>query len=198
MHTLRNADETIIELLRSRNADGVSLLYDKYSGALFGTIVRVVQSKELAEEVLQDTFTKAWRNIDSYDTSKGRLYTWLINIARNAAQAIQEQPKSDDVSLPSEIIFRTRAVRQVTLAKRRYRLAIELQIVDNGPGIPEAIREQIFYPLVSGREGGSGLGLTLAQSFIQQHHGMIEVESQSGRTCFTVLLPIHATQEEHK
>jgi RNA polymerase sigma-70 factor, ECF subfamily len=83
--TPRNADETIIELLRSRNAEGVSMLYDKYSGALYGTIFRVVQSKELAEEVLQDTFTKAWRNIDSYDTTKGRLYTWLINIARNTA-----------------------------------------------------------------------------------------------------------------
>jgi RNA polymerase sigma-70 factor, ECF subfamily len=82
---LRNTDETIIELLRSRNADGVSLLYDKYSGALYGTILRVVHSKELAEEVLQDTFTKAWRNIDSYDAGKGRLYTWLINIARNTA-----------------------------------------------------------------------------------------------------------------
>lgn len=82
---LRNTDETIIELLRSRQSDGVSLLYDKYSGALYGTILRVVHSREIAEEVLQDTFTKAWRNIDSYDTSKGRLYTWLINIARNAA-----------------------------------------------------------------------------------------------------------------
>ena len=82
---LRNADETIIELLRSRDAEGASLLYDKYSGALYGTILRVVHSKELAEEVLQDTFTKAWRNIDSYDTLKGRLYTWLINIARNTA-----------------------------------------------------------------------------------------------------------------
>ena len=82
---LRNTDETIIELLRSRQPDGVSLLYDKYSGALYGAILRVVHSKEIAEEVLQDTFTKAWRNIDSYDTVKGRLYTWLINIARNAA-----------------------------------------------------------------------------------------------------------------
>jgi RNA polymerase sigma-70 factor, ECF subfamily len=81
----RNADDTIIELLRSHKAEGVSLLYDKYSGALYGTILRVVHSKELAEEVLQDTFTKAWRNIDSYDMTKGRLYTWLINIARNSA-----------------------------------------------------------------------------------------------------------------
>ncbi len=63
----------------------MSLLYDKYSGALFGTIMRVVHSQEIAEEVLQDTFTKVWRNIESYDTSKGRLFTWLINIARNSA-----------------------------------------------------------------------------------------------------------------
>ncbi len=160
-----------------------------------------------------------------YDTSlpdltgdREQLIQAILNIARNAAQAMQENGghahasenanasslraensgRREGALPPSEIIFRTRAVRQVTLAKRRYRLAIELQIIDNGPGILEAIREQIFYPLVSGREGGSGLGLTLAQSFIQQHHGMIEVESQPGRTCFTVLLPIHATQEEQK
>ncbi len=79
------ADEQIIELLLQRETSGMSVLYDKYSGALFGTIVRVVRSQEIAEEVLQDTFTKVWRNIESYDTSKGRLFTWLINIARNSA-----------------------------------------------------------------------------------------------------------------
>ncbi|HRP97277.1 MAG TPA: ATP-binding protein, partial [Rhodocyclaceae bacterium] len=69
-------------------------------------------------------------------------------------------------------------------------LALELQVIDNGPGIPEEIRDKIFYPLVTGREGGSGLGLSLAQSFIEQHHGMIELDSRSGHTCFTILLPI--------
>jgi two-component system nitrogen regulation sensor histidine kinase GlnL len=68
-----------------------------------------------------------------------------------------------------------------------------LQIIDNGPGIPSEIRDRIFYPLVSGREGGSGLGLTLAQTFITQHHGMIECESQAGHTCFTILLPIESS-----
>lgn len=111
----------------------------------------------------------------------------ILNIARNAAQALEGS---------GEIAFRTRAVRQATLAKRRYRLAMQLQIIDNGPGIPEAIRDQMFYPLVSGREGGSGLGLTLAQNFIQQHHGTIEVESKPGRTCFTVLLPLHTHIQE--
>jgi two-component system nitrogen regulation sensor histidine kinase GlnL len=105
----------------------------------------------------------------------------VLNIVRNAAQAMKGE---------GEIVLRTRVVRQVTLAKKRYRLALELQVVDNGPGIAEEMRDKIFYPLVSGREGGSGLGLTLAQSIIQQHHGSIEVESKPGRTCFTIRLPI--------
>jgi two-component system nitrogen regulation sensor histidine kinase GlnL len=129
-----------------------------------------------------------------YDTSlpditgdREQLIQAILNIARNAAQALDGR---------GEIIFRTRAMRQVTLAKRRYRLALELQVIDNGPGVPDSIREQMFYPLVSGREGGSGLGLTLAQNFIQQHHGSIEVESRPGRTCFTLLLPLHAHSQE--
>ncbi len=105
---------------------------------------------------------------------------------RNAAQALEGR---------GEIVLRTRALRQVTLAKRRYRLALELQVIDNGPGIPDAIREQMFFPLVSGRAGGSGLGLTLAQNFIQQHHGTIDVDSRPGRTCFTVMLPLHENEE---
>lgn len=105
----------------------------------------------------------------------------LLNVVRNAAQALEGR---------GEIRLRTRIARQVTLAKRRYKLALELHVIDNGPGIPAEIRDRIFYPLVSGRDGGSGLGLSLAQSFIEQHQGMIEVDSRPGRTCFTILLPI--------
>ena len=105
----------------------------------------------------------------------------ILNIVRNAAQALEGA---------GEIHLRTRVARQVTLAKRRYKLALELQVIDNGPGIPAEIRDKIFYPLISGREGGSGLGLSLAQSFIEQHQGMIEVDSRPGRTRFTILLPI--------
>jgi RNA polymerase sigma-70 factor, ECF subfamily len=83
--TLYNSEDDLIQLLKNRNVHAVSLLYDKYSAALFNVILRVVQAKEIAEEVLQDTFTKAWRNIDTYDATKGRFYTWLINIARNSA-----------------------------------------------------------------------------------------------------------------
>jgi two-component system nitrogen regulation sensor histidine kinase GlnL len=129
-----------------------------------------------------------------YDTSlpeitgdREQMIQAILNIARNAAQAMGGQ---------GEIIFRTRALRQVTLAKKRYRLGLELQVIDNGPGIPEAIRDKIFYPLVSGREGGSGLGLTLAQSFVQQHFGSIDVESKPGRTAFIIRLPLAAGNEQ--
>ncbi len=128
----------------------------------------------------------------NYDTSlpdvqgdREQLIQVILNIARNAAQAITAKPVAS-----GEIELRTRVLRQVTLARKRYRLALELQVIDDGPGIPEAIRDRVFYPLVSGREGGTGLGLTLAQTFVQHHHGVIEVESQPGKTCFRIVLPL--------
>ena len=135
-----------------------------------------------------------------YDTSlpeligdREKLIQAVLNIARNAAQAMQEEGPQGQ----GQITLRTRAERQVTLAKKRYRVALKLQIIDNGPGIPDEIRDRIFYPLVSGREGGSGLGLTLAQTFITQHHGMIECDSHAGHTCFTILLPIESTATKY-
>jgi len=112
---------------------------------------------------------------------KEQLIQAVLNIARNAAQALEGN---------GQIEFRTRAARQVTLAKRRYKLALELHVIDNGPGIPEELRERIFYPLVSGRDGGSGLGLTLSQTYVQYHHGTIECDTRPGRTCFTIMLPL--------
>ncbi len=117
-----------------------------------------------------------------------KLIQAVLNIARNAVQAMQAHNTKN-----SKITFRTRAERQVTLVRKRYRVAIKLEIIDNGPGIPAEILDRIFYPLVSGTEGGTGLGLTLAQTFITQHHGMIECESSAGNTCFTILLPIETS-----
>ncbi|MBX9675970.1 MAG: nitrogen regulation protein NR(II) [Methylotenera sp.] len=134
-----------------------------------------------------------------YDTSlpdligdREKLIQAVLNIARNAVQAMQSNG-----TVNAEVILRTRAERQVTLAKKRYRVAIKLQIIDNGPGIPADIRDKIFYPLVTGREGGSGLGLALAQTFVTQHHGMIDCSSQPGNTCFTILLPVETTVMKH-
>jgi len=108
----------------------------------------------------------------------------VLNVARNAAQACQGK---------GEIRLVTRVARQVTLARKRHRLALSLQVIDNGPGIPEELRERIFFPLVSAREGGSGLGLTIAQTFIAQHQGTIECASEPGRTVFAIHLPLQAT-----
>ena len=129
-----------------------------------------------------------------YDTSlpeitgdREQLIQAILNISRNAAQAMQGS---------GEIIFRTRAARRVTLAKKHHQLALELQVIDNGPGIAEDIFDKIFYPLVSGRESGSGLGLTIAQSFVQQHGGTIEVTSRPGHTCFSLMLPLTRKKKE--
>ena len=112
---------------------------------------------------------------------KEQLIQVVLNIVRNAAQAMQGK---------GLIIFRTRIVRQATLMKHRHRLAVMVQIIDSGPGIPQELKDKIFYPLVSGHADGHGLGLTLAQDFVSQHHGAIEFDSEPGRTCFTVMLPV--------
>ena len=128
-----------------------------------------------------------------YDTSipefrgdRAQLIQAVLNIVQNAAQALLPAMAQGNAC----ITLRTRVARQVTFGRQRYRLALELHVIDNGPGVPDAIRERIFYPLVSGREGGSGLGLTLAQTFVQQHHGLIECESVPGCTDFRMLIPL--------
>jgi len=125
-------------------------------------------------------------SIPEFRGDKEQLIQAVLNIVHNAAQALTGRIAAGD----AEIVLRTRVVRQVTLAKVRYALALDLHIIDNGPGIAPGIRDRIFYPLVSGREGGSGLGLTLAQTFVQQHMGMIECESRPGLTDFRILLPL--------
>ena len=112
---------------------------------------------------------------------KEQLIQVMLNIVRNAAQAMHGR---------GTIILRTRIARQVTLMRKRHRLALMVQIIDDGPGIPNHLRDQIFYPLVSGRADGHGLGLTIAQDFVSPHHGSIEFESEPGRTCFSVQLPL--------
>ena len=108
----------------------------------------------------------------------------VLNVVRNAAQAVAGSGR------PGVITMRTRALRQVTLLRQRHRLALELQVIDDGPGVPEDIRDRIFNPLVSGRDGGSGLGLSLAQTFVHYHRGVIECDSRPGRTVFRIVLPL--------
>ncbi|MEY2776028.1 MAG: hypothetical protein RLY30_126 [Pseudomonadota bacterium] len=117
-----------------------------------------------------------------------QLIQMVLNIVRNAAQALEASRTTRTQS--GQIVLRTRAVRQVTLHRRRYRLAIALFIIDNGPGIPEAIREEIFDPLVSGHPQGHGLGLTIAQTVVHQHGGAISCSSSPSGSVFEVVLPL--------
>lgn len=157
----------------------------KYRPINIHEVLERVRSLLLAEHPQGITIRRDYdTSLPDISADQEQLIQVILNIARNAVQAMQKR---------GEITFRTRVARQITLAKTRYRLALMVQIIDNGPGIPENIRESIFYPLVSGREGGSGLGLTLAQTFVAQHHGSIECDSQPGHTCFTILLPITET-----
>jgi two-component system nitrogen regulation sensor histidine kinase GlnL len=155
--------------------------------------VNIHEVCERVRSVLLAEYPKGLDILRNYDTSvpefrgdKEQLIQALLNIAHNAAQALTERIRKGD----AKITLMTRIGRQVTIGKSRYRLALELHVLDNGPGIAEDIKERIFFPLVSGREGGSGLGLTLAQTFVQQHQGLIECESESGRTDFKILLPL--------
>ena len=118
-------------------------------------------------------------SLPDLQADREQLIQAILNIARNAAQAGAKT-----------IEFRTRAVRQPTILRQRYRLALELQVVDDGPGVPDEIRDRIFNPLISGRQGGTGLGLSLAQTFVQYHQGVIDFDSRPGRTLFRILLPV--------
>lgn len=152
------------------------------------TTVNIHEILERVRSLLTAEFPGSLNIVRDYDTSlpdllgdREQLIQAVLNIARNAAQAMSGEGR---------IVLQTRVLRQVTLAKKRYRLAVELKVADNGPGIPDDIRERMFYPLVSGRDGGNGLGLTIAQNFVQHHHGTIDCASRPGNTVFTLRLPV--------
>ena len=102
-------------------------------------------------------------SLPEFRGDREQLIQAVLNITQNAAQALAPRRSVGD----AQIVLRTRAARQVTIGRQRYRLALELHIEDNGPGVPADLRDRIFFPLVSGRDGGSGLGLTLAQDFVR-------------------------------
>ena len=112
-----------------------------------------------------------------------KLVQATLNVLRNAAAALE--------SVENPVIrLSTRVLRQFTIGTFRHRLVANVEFVDNGPGIPPDIAENIFYPMISGRPGGSGLGLAITQTILAQHNGLVEHESEPGRTAFAFFLPI--------
>ena len=125
-------------------------------------------------------------SMPEFRADPARVMQALLNIVRNAAQVMTGfQPTQSP-----HITIKTRIARQVLLRHKQHRLAAVVTVIDNGPGVPETLKERIFHPLVTGRDGGTGLGLSLAQDFIQQHGGVIEFESQPGHTEFRLQLPM--------
>lgn len=116
---------------------------------------------------------------------RAQLTQAFLNIARNAAQALSESQTPS-----ASLRLQTRALRQTTLGHTPHKLALELLIEDNGPGIPANLKPSLFLPLVTGRAHGTGLGLHISQTIIAQHGGAITAESQAGQTTFRIVLPV--------
>lgn len=115
----------------------------------------------------------------------------FLNLVNNALQALQEQPVNDPT-----ITLRTRIAHQHTIGDIRYKSVLKIDVIDNGLGIDHDLLPQIFYPLVTGRATGTGLGLALVQDIIQRHHGMVTAESEPRHTQFTVYLPWQTSREQ--
>ncbi len=122
-------------------------------------------------------------SLPDFDMDAEQIEQALLNIISNAAEVLKEQPDGT-------ITLRTRTDYQTNIHGQRHRLAVKIEIIDNGPGIPSHIQDTLFYPMVSAREGGTGLGLSISQNLIDQHNGKIDVTSWPGKTAFTVFLPL--------
>lgn len=126
-------------------------------------------------------------SIPELNADKDNLIQIIFNIAGNALKAVGDS---------GNIVFKTRVLRNFTINQKQHRLALKLEIIDDGKGVPEDIRDKLFYPMISGSAQGTGLGLSIAQSLANRHHGVIEFKSKPGKTKFILLLPI--TQQSEK
>jgi two-component system nitrogen regulation sensor histidine kinase GlnL len=120
-------------------------------------------------------------SLPEFDADADQLTQAVLNIARNAWEASP---------IGCSLTIRTRSKRQYTLNGQRHKLVCALEIIDDGPGIPDDLMTSIFLPMVTSRPEGSGLGLSIAQLILTRHGGVIQAISQPGNTCFTLLLPM--------
>ena len=120
-------------------------------------------------------------SLPSVTVDRNQMIQAFLNVARNAMQALGDRGR---------LIFRTRALTNITVGGERHRLVLSAEVEDNGPGIPDELKETIFYPLVTGRPTGTGLGLTIAQDLVSRNGGLIEFTSEPGRTIFQIRLPV--------
>lgn len=127
-------------------------------------------------------------SIPDITIDEGKMQQVILNIIRNAQQAIHNNEANNIES--GSIRIKTRIRHQMRAHNKSMKNALQIQISDNGPGINQDIIETIFFPMVTNKEGGSGLGLSIAQTLIDQHNGYIDCESWSGHTEFNIYLPL--------
>jgi two-component system, NtrC family, nitrogen regulation sensor histidine kinase GlnL len=176
-------------------ADRLTVLVDSMIGPSRPPLKAPVNIHELCEHVIHLLRAEAPIGIvidRDYDPSlpegrfdRNQIIQALLNVARNALQALGERGR---------IILRTRVQTNASIGSKRYRLVACVQVEDNGPGVPPELHKTLFYPLVTGRSNGTGLGLAVAQDLVTRHGGIIEFESEPGRTLFTLLLPLETTE----
>jgi two-component system nitrogen regulation sensor histidine kinase GlnL len=180
-------------------ADRLVNLVDRLTGAYKKPVIRQLNIHEVIERVRSLVEAETRGTIDivrDYDPSLPeingdleQLIQAVLNIVRNAMQALMENTRQDR---PPQIILRTRAVTHATIGTTSHKLIARIEVIDNGPGIHAHMIENIFYPLISGRAEGTGLGLSIAQNILKNHAGLIECESQEGKTRFILSIPINS------
>jgi len=174
-----------------QESDRLKSLMDKMLGPNRPSKKQSLNVHEVLERVRQLVEIEvkhSMRILTDYDPSipdlkadKNQLIQAVLNIVQNAVQAMQQE---------GEIIMKTRIQRHLTLGRKRYKLTAKIDIIDNGPGINDELMSQIFYPMITSRAEGTGLGLSIAQSLVNQHNGLIECESEPGKTIFSIYLPL--------
>ena len=148
-------------------------------------VVKLVRAEAAAPIAFQRDYDPSLPEVDA---DFEQLVQATLNVLGNAAWALRD--------VPAPVIrLRTRVMRQFTIGARRHRLVVNMEFIDNGPGVPPEIAERIFYPMISGRPEGSGLGLAITQGILARHNGLVECESEPGRTAFSFYLPARGAAE---
>jgi two-component system nitrogen regulation sensor histidine kinase GlnL len=178
-------------------SDRLQSLMDKMLGSNKLPNKKTLNIHEVLERVRQLVQAEASGNLviqSDYDPSipelqgdKDQLIQAILNIVRNAVQATNGQGR---------ITIKTRIKRHLTIGRKRYKLIIQCDVIDDGPGIDNDMITQIFYPMITSRAEGTGLGLSIAQSLINQHNGLIECSSEPGKTVFSIFLPVEIGCEQ--
>jgi two-component system nitrogen regulation sensor histidine kinase GlnL len=194
-----NMDDEAVELCRiiTTETDRLRKLVDRLLGPSQLPIFQLINIHEVTEHIsalLEAEVQGKLAITRDYDPSlpdlmgdREQLIQAVLNIARNAMQAILESGVKEQ-----KLTLKTRIQRSFTIGGVHHKALCRLDIIDTGPGISNDIKERIFFPMITGRDGGTGLGLTIAQSAINLHQGIIECESEPGHTCFSIYLPIKA------